>query len=83
MLAVNTDQKRVSLTAKRTLLQSDLPIISKFEDAKVGVIADAVVFKTTPQGLQIEFYNNLKAFVPLREARCVEKIACITGKAPS
>jgi rRNA biogenesis protein RRP5 len=39
------------------------------EDAKVGVVTHAVVFKTSEKSLQVEFFNNVKALVPIREAR--------------
>lgn len=61
------------LTCKKTLVESTLPIVSSLEEAKVGVITHAVVFKTSEKSLQVEFYNNLKAIVPLREARSVRR----------
>ncbi len=57
------------LTAKKTLIESNLPIISNLEDAKEGLLTHAVVFKTSDKSLQVEFYNNLKAIIPIREAR--------------
>ncbi|GJJ09847.1 hypothetical protein Clacol_004071 [Clathrus columnatus] len=68
VLVVNPDKKRIILTAKRTLIESELPIISNFEDAKTGAIAHAVVYKVTPKGLMVEFYNNLTAYVSSKEA---------------
>jgi len=69
VLTVNSERKRIALTAKKTLIESSLPIISRFEDARVGLVTHAVVFKVMDKGLQIEFYNGLKAFIPAREAR--------------
>lgn len=59
----------MSLTAKKTLVESDFPIISKFEHAKVGMITHAVVFRVTERRLHIEFFNNVKGSVPQKEAR--------------
>ncbi|KAL0580810.1 rRNA biogenesis protein rrp5 [Marasmius crinis-equi] len=67
VLVVDSERKRISLTAKKTLLDSDLPIISSYDEANVGKVAHGVVFKVTPKALMIEFYNNVKAVVPLRE----------------
>ncbi|KAG5647561.1 hypothetical protein DXG03_008914 [Asterophora parasitica] len=67
VLVVDSDRKRISLTAKKTLLESTLPIVSTFEDAKVGLITHAVVFKVYEKHLLVEFYNNLKAMVPAKE----------------
>lgn len=63
------------LTAKKTLLESPLPIISKIEDAREGLVTHAVVFKVSDKSLQVEFYNSLKAIVPAREARSVAKVS--------
>lgn len=71
VLAVNPERNRVSLSAKKTLVESPLPIVKKFEDATVGIVTHAVVFRVFDKGLQVEFFNNLKAFVPRREARFV------------
>ncbi|KAG6899782.1 hypothetical protein C0993_006968 [Termitomyces sp. T159_Od127] len=68
VLVVDTERNRISLTAKKTLLESTLPQISTFEDAKVGVITHAVVFKIREKHLLVEFFNNLKAIVPIKEA---------------
>lgn len=78
VLAVNADRKRISLTAKKSLLESTLPLLTTFDDAKIGTLTNAVVFKVAPQGLQIEFYNNLKAFVPIKETRCALKVNCFS-----
>lgn len=69
VLVVDAERKRIVLTSKKTLLDSPLPIVAKFEDATVGLITHAVVFKVTEKSLHVEFYNNLKAIVPAREAR--------------
>ena len=65
------ERKRIVLTAKKTLVESNLPIVSQLSDAQVGVVTHAMVFKVSDKSLQVEFYNNLKAVVPVREARWV------------
>jgi rRNA biogenesis protein RRP5 len=69
VLVVDPERKRIVLTAKKTLLDSDLPILSKFEDAKVGVVTHAVVFNVSEKHILVEFYNNLKAIVHSQETR--------------
>lgn len=59
----------MALTAKKTLVESTLPVVTRFEDATEGLVTHAVVFKVSDKSLQVEFYNNLKAIVPIREAR--------------
>ncbi|GJE87565.1 U3 snoRNP-associated protein Rrp5 [Phanerochaete sordida] len=68
ILVVDAARKRIVLTAKKTLIDSSLPIVASLDDAKEGVVTHAVVFKASEKSLQVEFYNNLKAIVPIREA---------------
>ncbi|RDB29525.1 rRNA biogenesis protein RRP5 [Hypsizygus marmoreus] len=67
VLVVDSDRKRISLTAKKTLVESTLPILSKFEDVKPGIVTHAVIFKVYEKHLMVEFFNNLKAMVPIKE----------------
>ncbi|KAJ7492804.1 hypothetical protein FB451DRAFT_1022365 [Mycena latifolia] len=67
VLVVDPDRKRISLTAKKTLVESTLPVIATLEDAKVGIVIHAVVFKVFDKHLMVEFFNNLKALVPAKE----------------
>ncbi|KAG0704363.1 hypothetical protein DFH29DRAFT_380266 [Suillus ampliporus] len=68
VLAVDPQRMRVELTAKKTLIESTLPVMTSIEEAKIGMITDAVVYRVVDKGLVVQFYNNLKAFVPSREA---------------
>lgn len=68
VLAVDPERMRVELTAKKTLIESTLPVLTSIEEAKVGMITDAVVYRVVDKGLIVRFYNDLKAFVPSREA---------------
>ncbi|KAJ7042430.1 hypothetical protein C8F04DRAFT_77315 [Mycena alexandri] len=67
VLVVDPERKRISLTAKKTLVESTLPVIATLEDAEVGTVVHAVVFKVFEKHLMVEFFNNLKALVPTRE----------------
>jgi rRNA biogenesis protein RRP5 len=58
----------VVLTAKKTLVESDLPLISRVEDAQVGMVTHAVIFKIIEKRLFVEFFNNVKGSIPLKEA---------------
>ena len=68
---MDPNRHRLSLTAKRTLLDSSLPIITKLEDVKLGMITHAVVFRTYEKHIMVEFYNNMKATIPHRETGLV------------
>ncbi|KAE9408289.1 U3 snoRNP-associated protein Rrp5 [Gymnopus androsaceus JB14] len=67
VLVVDPEKNRVFLTAKKSLIDSDLPRITSFEAAKVGLVTHGVVFKVLPKALMIEFYNNVKAIIPIKE----------------
>ncbi|KAA1468077.1 nucleic acid-binding protein [Dentipellis sp. KUC8613] len=68
VLTVDPERKRIALTAKKTLVESDLPVIAKFEDAKVGLVTNAVIFRVDERRLQVEFFNNVKGSVSWKEA---------------
>jgi len=70
---VDPDRNRISLTAKKTLLDSSLPIISKLEDVKTGTVTHAVVSRTYEKHIVVEFYNNIKATIPHRETGYVTR----------
>ncbi|KAJ7107617.1 hypothetical protein C8R43DRAFT_199697 [Mycena crocata] len=67
VLVVDPERKRISLTAKKTLVESTLPVIATLEDASIGTVTHAVIFKVFEKHLMVEFFNNLKALVPARE----------------
>ncbi|KAJ3806453.1 hypothetical protein F5876DRAFT_80678 [Lentinula aff. lateritia] len=67
VLVVDPERNRVSLTAKKSLIESDLPRIAAFEHAEIGVVTLGVIFKVLPKALMIEFYNNVKAVIPIKE----------------
>ena len=69
MLIIDPERNRVVLTAKKTLLDTTFPILTSFSDAKVGPLTHAVVFRVADKHLMVEFFNNVKAVVPAREAR--------------
>ena len=58
ILSVDIAKKRVRLTCKPSLLNSDLQILSDLTDAKVGSIVQGVIVKITT-GALVCFYNNV------------------------
>ncbi|CAD6934448.1 unnamed protein product [Tilletia controversa] len=76
--AVNPAKNRIVLTLKKSLLQSDLPVVSSLKDARAGDITHAVVSRlpdpTRNQagkggagGLLVDLYGGLRAFIPAKE----------------
>ncbi|KAL4069766.1 hypothetical protein V8B97DRAFT_2051647 [Scleroderma yunnanense] len=68
VLTVEPERNRVVLTAKRTLLDTTQPILTSYEDAKIGIVTHAVIFGVSEKVLKVEFFNNTKAVIPAREA---------------
>ncbi|CAE6455083.1 unnamed protein product [Rhizoctonia solani] len=67
VLSVNPDRSRIILTLKKSLLESTLPILGAFDDAKVGMITPGVVQRIEERFVVLEYYGGVKALVPLNE----------------
>ncbi|EGO30779.1 hypothetical protein SERLADRAFT_444441 [Serpula lacrymans var. lacrymans S7.9] len=74
VLTIDSEQRRIVLTAKKTLVESTLPILSSYDDDNIGLVTDAAVSKILDKAIQVEFYNNVKAIIPLQE------VGQVTGK---
>jgi rRNA biogenesis protein RRP5 len=61
----------VRLTLKKSLLESTLPILAAFEDAKVGMVTSGVVLRIQDRFVILEYYGGVRALVPLNELTCV------------
>ncbi|KAI6153747.1 hypothetical protein BKA82DRAFT_4093589 [Pisolithus tinctorius] len=68
VLTVEPERNRVILTTKRTLLDTTQPILTSYEDAKIGAVTHGVIFAVSEKGLKVEFFNNVKATIPTPEA---------------
>ncbi len=66
---MDASRKRILLTAKKSLLETDLPIIKRFDDAKVDLVTIGVICKVLDKMLIVEFFNNVRGIIPAREAR--------------
>ncbi|KAL1413196.1 rRNA biogenesis protein rrp5 [Vanrija albida] len=68
VFAVEAARNRVVLTAKKSLVESDLPVPKSFADVKAGEITPAVVSKILDKGCIVDLFGGLRAFVPQSEA---------------
>lgn len=70
VFSLDEEKNRVSLTLKKTLLASNLPVLQNFADAKVGTVLHAVVQSFLPgdKDMLVELFGGLRAFVPVAEA---------------
>jgi rRNA biogenesis protein RRP5 len=69
VLSTNSAEHKVLLTLKRSLVHSDLPLLTRYSDAVVGEFVHGFVITVKPFGCMIGFYNSLRAVCPLRELR--------------
>lgn len=58
----------MTLTLRRQLLVSELPIVASPQDAQIGVITHGVVTKIMEKGILVDFYGGVRALVPASEA---------------
>ncbi|KOC61617.1 Protein RRP5 like protein [Habropoda laboriosa] len=71
VLTVNTARHRVYLTLKRSLIATDLPILTDIQDAKYGSKYYGTIAQINKYGLLVKFFGEVKGWLP--------KIALIKG----
>ncbi|KAN0063193.1 rRNA biogenesis protein rrp5 [Thecaphora frezii] len=67
VLRVDPNRNRITLTLKKSLVSSELPVVAAHEDARPGVVTHAVVSKVLDSSLLVDFYGALRAIVPASE----------------
>eukprot|EP00850_Spirogloea_muscicola_P009207 SM000051S17567 [mRNA] locus=s51:399348:414396:+ [translate_table: standard] len=60
VLTCNVDTRKITVTHKRSLVATKLPIITSIEDAKEGVVSHGVLTGVKDYGCFVSFYNNVK-----------------------
>ncbi|XP_051472658.1 protein RRP5 homolog isoform X1 [Apus apus] len=75
VLECNPAGKKLILTLKKSLIQSKLPVLSNYEDAKPGLITHGFVVCARDFGCIVKFYNDVKGLVPKNELSS-EPISC-------
>ena len=67
VLALDSEKNRVVLTLKRLLINSNSPVLQNFNEAKVGMILQAIVHTFLDKGMFVELFGGMKAFVGIGE----------------
>ncbi|XP_042312708.1 protein RRP5 homolog isoform X1 [Sceloporus undulatus] len=67
VLVSNPEARKIVLTLKKTLVNSKLPVLASYEDAKPGLITHGFVVCAREFGCIVKFYNDLKGLVPKNE----------------
>ncbi|KAL0817225.1 rRNA biogenesis protein RRP5 isoform X1 [Brassica napus] len=55
--------KRITVTCKKTLVKSKLPILSSYADATEGLVTHGWITKIEKHGCFVRFYNGVQGFV--------------------
>ncbi|CAK7342219.1 unnamed protein product [Dovyalis caffra] len=66
--------KRITVTHKKSLVKSKLPILSSYADATDGLITHGWITKIEKHGCFVHFYNGVQGFVPrlvLKNLDCI------------
>ncbi|CAA0842788.1 Unknown protein [Striga hermonthica] len=61
--------KRITVTHKKTLVKSKLPIVSSYADAVDGLVTHGWITKIEKHGCFVRFYNGVQGFAPRSELR--------------
>ncbi|PKI86015.1 rRNA biogenesis protein rrp5 [Malassezia vespertilionis] len=66
---IHTDpaRNRIVLTLKRSLVESDLPLVTSIEGARPGLVTNAVVLKSLQKSFLVELGGTVRAVVPFAE----------------
>lgn len=67
VLATYPNRKRIVVTHKKTLLHSELPLITSYENAKPEMLSHGVILHVQDFGCIVGFYNDVKGLVPSKE----------------
>ncbi|PKS13259.1 hypothetical protein jhhlp_000030 [Lomentospora prolificans] len=67
VLSVDLLERQMRLTLKKTLVNSDAPVIKSFDDVIVGMQVPGTITKVLPNGASVQFYGSLRGFLPRSE----------------
>ncbi|XP_067114996.1 protein RRP5 homolog isoform X2 [Osmerus mordax] len=67
VLAVDPQRKILSLTRKKALVESSLPLFLTFADARPGRVSHGHIICVKDFGCIVRFYGDVKGLVPVRE----------------
>ncbi|KAG4306303.1 hypothetical protein PORY_000291 [Pneumocystis oryctolagi] len=67
VLRVDTIKRTLILTLKKSLINSKYPEITNYNDIKINMKSSGVLKNILDNGAVVEFYNGIKAFLPVSE----------------
>lgn len=67
VLSIDLRKRQMRLTLKKTLVNSEAPIIKSHDEVSVGMQVPGTIVKIQSSGAFIQFYGNLRGFLPISE----------------
>ncbi|KAI9816738.1 MAG: rRNA biogenesis protein rrp5 [Phylliscum demangeonii] len=67
VLSANPERRRLRLTLKKTLVNSDLPVITSYENISSGVRSSGTIINIIPSGAFVQFFGPVRAYLPISE----------------
>ncbi|KAG8885477.1 rRNA biogenesis protein rrp5 [Tulasnella sp. 332] len=64
---IDLGSNKVRLTMKKSLIQSELPILSRLDDAKAGTVLHGTIYKFLETAVLVEYFGDIKAYVGVKE----------------
>ncbi|XP_077604551.1 protein RRP5 homolog isoform X1 [Crocuta crocuta] len=67
VLLCDPEAKKLMMTLKKTLIESKLPAVTCYADAKPGLQTHGFIFRVKDYGCIVKFYNDVQGLVPKHE----------------
>ncbi|ODQ65143.1 nucleic acid-binding protein [Nadsonia fulvescens var. elongata DSM 6958] len=67
VLSIDTQHHKIKLTVKKTLVNTQDPIITSFESVKPGMKTSGTIIAFKPKGAIVEFFGGVRGFLPVSE----------------
>ncbi|KAJ1335486.1 rRNA biogenesis protein RRP5 [Microdochium nivale] len=67
VLSTDSVKRQVRLTLKKTLVNSEAPVLKSFDDVIVGMQTPGTIISVLQKGAIVQFYGGLKGFLPVSE----------------
>ncbi|KAH7144542.1 hypothetical protein B0J13DRAFT_675857 [Dactylonectria estremocensis] len=67
VLYTNLSKRQMRLTLKKTLVNSEAPVIKSYEDVVVGMQVPGTIVKIHATGAFIQFFGSIRGYLPVSE----------------
>ncbi|GKT46858.1 rRNA methyltransferase 1, mitochondrial [Colletotrichum spaethianum] len=67
VLSVRPRKRQLRLTLKKTLVNSDAPIVKNYDEVEVGMQTPGTITGFTAAGAQLEFFGEVRGFLPVSQ----------------